>query len=156
MGYAFPSGLQMTMSSIHRQKHLGLCLPTVGSQTWVRSGWDFFQHKWGIETLAHGDESKPLEISMSSAMKGEPGLSTGLTTLGALHPFIRAWKSGHRNLWGSNRGQGPISFLPLYRKSSTFTHCTTSASNFKSYPPTFPSSNCIQPCYLLCSWLSQL
>jgi hypothetical protein len=28
---------------------------------------------------------------MSSAMKGEPGLATGLTTLGAQHPFFRAW-----------------------------------------------------------------
>jgi hypothetical protein len=27
---------------------------------------------------------------MSSAMKGEPGLASGLTTLGALHPFIHA------------------------------------------------------------------
>ncbi len=31
------------MSSVHRQKHLGICLPTVGSQTWVRSGWEFFR-----------------------------------------------------------------------------------------------------------------
>jgi hypothetical protein len=38
MGYDFTSGLQITVSSIHRQKHLGICLPTVGSQTWVRSG----------------------------------------------------------------------------------------------------------------------
>ncbi len=43
MGYAFTSGLQITVSSIHRQKHLGICLPTVGSQTWVRSGWEFFR-----------------------------------------------------------------------------------------------------------------
>jgi hypothetical protein len=49
-------------------------------------------------TRAHGDESNPLEISMSSAMKGEPSLATGLTTLGAQHPFIHAWKAGHRNL----------------------------------------------------------
>ncbi len=42
MGYAFTSGLQITVSSIHRQKHLGIYLPTVGSQTWVRSGWEFF------------------------------------------------------------------------------------------------------------------
>jgi hypothetical protein len=49
-------------------------------------------------TRAHGDESNPLEISISSAMKGKPGLATGLTTLGVLHPFICAWKSGHRNL----------------------------------------------------------
>ncbi len=41
-GYAFTSGLQITVNSIHRQKHLGICLPTVGSQTWVRSGWEFF------------------------------------------------------------------------------------------------------------------
>ncbi len=40
---AFTSGLQITVSSIHRQKHLGICLPTVGSQTWVRSGWEFFR-----------------------------------------------------------------------------------------------------------------
>jgi hypothetical protein len=65
--------------------------------------------------------SNLLEISMSSAMKGETGLATGLTTLGALHPFIRAWKSGHRNLC-----QGPIRFLLLYRGSSPFTHCATS------------------------------
>ncbi len=49
MGYDFTSGLQITVSSIYRQKHLGLCLPTVGSQTWVRSGWEFFPPKWGIE-----------------------------------------------------------------------------------------------------------
>ena len=42
-GYAFTSGLQITVNSIHRQKHLGICLPTVGSQTWVRSGWEFFR-----------------------------------------------------------------------------------------------------------------
>ncbi len=28
--------------------------------------------------------------------------------------------------WGSNRGQGPIRFLLLYRGSSPFTHCATS------------------------------
>ncbi len=44
-----PLKLKITVSSIHRQKHLGICLPTVGSQTWVRSGWEFFPHKWGIE-----------------------------------------------------------------------------------------------------------
>ena len=42
MGYAFTSGLQITVSSIHCQKYLGICLPTVGSQTWVCSGWEFF------------------------------------------------------------------------------------------------------------------
>jgi hypothetical protein len=95
------------MSFIHRQKHLGICLPTVGSQTWVRSGWEFFSAQVGNRTCAHGDESNPLEISMSSAMKGEPGLATGLTTLGALHPFIRAWKSGHRNLCQARIEPGP-------------------------------------------------
>ena len=49
-----------------------------------------FSAQVGNRTHAHGDESNPLEISMSSAMKGEPGLATGLTTLGALNPFIRA------------------------------------------------------------------
>jgi hypothetical protein len=43
MGYAFTSGLQITVNSIHRKKHLGICLPTVGSQTWVRSGWEIFR-----------------------------------------------------------------------------------------------------------------
>ncbi len=43
MGYDFTSGLQITVGSIHRQKHLGICLPTVSSQTWVRSGWEFFR-----------------------------------------------------------------------------------------------------------------
>jgi hypothetical protein len=57
-----------------------------------------FSAQVGNRTRTHGDESNPLEISVSSAMKGEPGLATRLTTLGALHPFIRAWKSGHRNL----------------------------------------------------------
>ncbi len=47
----------------------------------------------GNQTLAYGDESNPLEISMSSAMKGEPGLATGLTALGALLPFISAVRS---------------------------------------------------------------
>jgi hypothetical protein len=58
-------------------------------------------------TRAHSDESNPLEISMSSAMKGEPGLATGLTALGALHPFIRAWKSSHRNLCQARIEPGP-------------------------------------------------
>ncbi len=62
-----------------------------------------FSAQVGNRTSAHGNESNPLEISMSSAMKGEPGLATGLTTLGALHPFIRAWKSGHRNLSSEDR-----------------------------------------------------
>jgi hypothetical protein len=39
-----------------------------------------FSAQVGNRTRAHGDESNPLEISMSSAMKGEPGLATGLTT----------------------------------------------------------------------------
>ncbi len=42
-GYAFSSGLQITVNSFHRQKHLGICLPTFGSQTWVLSGWEFFR-----------------------------------------------------------------------------------------------------------------
>jgi hypothetical protein len=53
---------------------------------WLR----IFSAQVGNRTRAHGDESNPLEISMSSAMKAEPGLATGLTTLGALHPFICA------------------------------------------------------------------
>ncbi len=56
-----------------------------------------FSTQVGNRTRAHGGESNPLEISMASALKGEPGLATGLTTYGALHPFIHAWKSGHRN-----------------------------------------------------------
>jgi hypothetical protein len=48
-----------------------------------------FSAQVGNGTRAHADESNPLEISMSSAMKGEPGLATVLTTLGALQstPF---------------------------------------------------------------------
>jgi hypothetical protein len=83
MGYDFTSGLQITVSSIHRQKHLGICLPL----SVLRPGSvqvENFSAQVGNRTRAHGDESKPLEISMSSAMKGEPGLATGLTALGAL------------------------------------------------------------------------
>ncbi len=32
---------------------------------------------------------------------------------------------------GSNRGQGPIRFLPHYRGSSPFTHCATSAGTLR-------------------------
>jgi hypothetical protein len=39
-----------------------------------------FSAQVGNRTRTHGVESNPLEISMSSAMKGEPGLATGLTT----------------------------------------------------------------------------
>jgi hypothetical protein len=49
-----------------------------------------FSTQVGNRTRAQGDESNPLEINMSSAMKGETGLATGLTSLGALHPFTRA------------------------------------------------------------------
>jgi hypothetical protein len=44
-----PLELKITVNSIQSQKHLGICLPTAGSQTWVRSGSEFFPHKWGIE-----------------------------------------------------------------------------------------------------------
>ncbi len=132
MGYdlAMTSGLQITVSSIHRQKHLGICLPTVRSQHLGPFRLRIFSAQVGNRTRAHGNKSNPLEISMSTAMKGESGLATGLTTLGALHPFIRAWKSGHRNLCQARiepRGQGPIPFLLLYRGSSPFTHCASSA-----------------------------
>ncbi len=46
-----------------------------------------FSVQVGNQNHAHGDESNPLEVNMSNAMKGEPGLATGLTTLGALHPL---------------------------------------------------------------------
>jgi hypothetical protein len=49
-----------------------------------------FSDQVGNRTRAHGDESNPLETSMPSAMKGEPGLATGLTRLGVLLPFIHA------------------------------------------------------------------
>ena len=32
-----PLELKITVNSIQSQKHLGICLPTAGSQTWVRS-----------------------------------------------------------------------------------------------------------------------
>ncbi len=44
-----------------------------------------FSAQEGNRTRAHGDESNPLEISVSSAMKGEPRLATGHIALGALH-----------------------------------------------------------------------
>ncbi len=66
-----------------------------------------FSAQVGNQTHAHGDESNPLEISMSSAMKGDSGLATGLTRLGALLPFIRAWKSSHRNLCQARIEPGP-------------------------------------------------
>ncbi len=50
-------------------------------------------------------------------MKGEPGLATGLTTLGALYSlsFVRGSPVTETCVKrGSNRGQGPIRFLLLY------------------------------------------
>jgi hypothetical protein len=76
-----PLELKISVNSIQSQKHLGISLPTAGSQTWARSeNFENFFRKSGDRTRAHGDESNPLEISMSSAIKGEPGLATGLTT----------------------------------------------------------------------------
>jgi hypothetical protein len=48
-----------------------------------------FSAQVGNRTRGHGDESNPLEISVPSAMKCEPGLATGLIALGALQstPF---------------------------------------------------------------------
>ncbi len=90
-----------------------------------------FSEQVGNRTHAHGDESNPLKISMSNAMKGEPGLATGITRLGALHytlSFVNGSPVAETCVKrGSNRGQGPIRFLLLYRGSSPFTHCATSA-----------------------------
>jgi hypothetical protein len=89
-----------------------------------------FAAQVGNRTCAHGNESNPLDISMSSAMKGEPGLATGLTTLGALHPFFHSCMTvrSPKLVSSEDRGQGPICFLLLYRGSSPFTHCATSAN----------------------------
>ena len=139
MGYAFTSGLQMTVSSIHRQKHLGICLPTVGSQTWVRSDWEFFSAQVGNRTRAHGDESNPLEISMSSAMKGEPGLATGLTRLGALGstPFpscVEVWSPKLVSSEDRTGARAPSAsycstegVAPLHTAPPVPVHCATSA-----------------------------
>ncbi len=43
-----------------------------------------FSVQMGNQTHA---ESNPVEINMSSARKGEPGLAIGLTPLGLLYPF---------------------------------------------------------------------
>jgi hypothetical protein len=130
MGYDFTSGLQITVSSIHCQSIWAYVSPL----SVLRPGSvqvENFSAQVGNRTRAHGDESNPLEISMSSPKKGKPGLATGLIALGALHPFIRAWKSVTETCVkrGSNRGQGPIRFLLLYRGSSPFTHCATSAGD---------------------------
>ena len=90
-----------------------------------------FSAQVGNRTRAHDNESNPLEISMSSAMKGEPGPATGLTRSGL---YSLSFVSGSPVTEtcvkrGSNRGQGPIRFLLLYRGSSPFTHCATSAGH---------------------------
>jgi hypothetical protein len=120
-GYAFTSGLQITVNSIHRQSIWAYVSPL----SVLRPGSlqvENFSAQVGNRTRAHGDESNPLEISMSSAMKG-------LTTLGALLlSFMRGSPVTETCVKrGSNRGQGPIRFLLLYRGSSPFTHCATSA-----------------------------
>ncbi len=46
-----PLELKITVSSIQSQTHLGICLPTAGSQTWVCSVWEFFLHKWWIKYI---------------------------------------------------------------------------------------------------------
>jgi hypothetical protein len=107
MGYDFTSGLQITVSSIHRQKYFGLVSPHCRFSDLGPFRLRIFSAQVGNQNRAHGDESNTLEISVSSAMKGEPGLAAGLTALGALHPFIRAWKSGHRNLFQARIEPGP-------------------------------------------------
>ncbi len=91
----------------------------------------------GNRTRAHGDESNPLEISMSSAMKGKPGLATGLTPLRALHPFNSMIVRSPKLVSSEDRtgARAPICFLLLYRGSSPFTHCATSAGKYKYYLP---------------------
>jgi hypothetical protein len=85
----------------------------------------------GNRTRAHGDESNPLEISVSSAMKGEPGLCHRAYSIRGSTPlFVRGSPVTETCVKrGSNRGQGPIRFLLLYRGSSPFTHCATSAGH---------------------------
>jgi hypothetical protein len=125
MGYDFTSGLQITITSPEAFGHMS---PHCRFSDLGPFRLRIFSAQVGNRTRAHGDESNPLEISMSSAMKGDPGLATGLTTLGALHPFIRGSPVTETCIkQGSNRGQGPIRFLLLYRGSSPFTHCATSA-----------------------------
>jgi hypothetical protein len=84
-----PLELKITVNSIQSQKHWAYVSPLPvlrpGSLQ-VKN----FSMQVGNQTPAHGNESNPLEINMSKAMKGKPGLATGLTTLGALHPFICA------------------------------------------------------------------
>jgi hypothetical protein len=80
-----PLELKVTVDSIQSQKHLGICLPIAGSQTWVRSRpfrLRIFSAKVGNRTRAQGDESNSSEISMSSALKGEPSLAQGLLHCG--------------------------------------------------------------------------
>jgi hypothetical protein len=135
-GYAFTSGLQITVNSIHRPKHLGICLPPVGSQTWVRSGWEFFRPsgvsnprpwRWIKSARDHCvkcNERRTRPCHRAYYIRGST-------------PF-HLCVAGHRNLCQarieSNRGQGPIRFLLLYRGSSPFTHCATSAGTAPPVP----------------------
>ncbi len=78
----------------------------------------------GNRTRAHGDESNPLEISMSSAMKGEPGLATGLTTLGALLPFIRVRSPKLVSSEDRTGARAPSAFY-CSTEGVALTHCAT-------------------------------
>jgi hypothetical protein len=67
-------------------------------------------------------------------MKGEPGLATGLTTLGALLPFIRAWKSGPPKLVSSEDRTGARA--PSASYCSTPLHTAPPAAGWQGSGPT--------------------
>jgi hypothetical protein len=126
MGYAFTSGLQITVSSIHRQKHLGICLPTVGLQTWVRSGWEFFRPS-GESNPRPWRWIKPARDQHVKCNERRTKPCHRAYYIRGSTPFHSCVELRSQKLVSSEGGQGPIRFLLLYWGSSPNTHCATSA-----------------------------
>ncbi len=134
MGYVFTTALLMTVSSIHRQKRLGICLPTVGSQTWVRSGWEFFRpsgesnpHPWRWIKPARDQHVKCNERLTRPCHRAY--YIRGSTPFHSCVEVVRGSPVTETCVKPLPRGQGPIHYLLLYRGSSPFTHCATSAGH---------------------------
>ncbi len=116
-----PLVLKITVNSIQRQTHLGICLPTAGSQTWVRSVWEFFPHKWWIKSI----RNQHIKCNERPTRPCHRAYYIGGAT-----PFHSCIIVRSPKLVSSEdrTGPRPICFLLLYRGSIPFTHCTTSAA----------------------------